>query len=195
MNRRTLGIVLGVLAVVITAVVLLLVSGGTTGPGEVGDGQGDAVQSAGDSPPRNPELADVVDVTVTRDGDEVVFSATLAGVLPERLDDGTVDYRWDVIEGGTSTWIVSADLNVGISASVLAQQGDFGASTQDETLPGSVEIDGETLTIRLQTSDIEDFPDSFEWTFRSTLDGDRSDPTSAVLEDLVPDSGTARFDG
>ncbi|MGH9194126.1 MAG: hypothetical protein ACRD1T_00100 [Acidimicrobiia bacterium] len=192
MNRRTLGIVLALLGATVLVLVVLLLTGGT-GTGRVKDVGGDTVAGVGPAPPGDPALADALDVSVSREGSDVVFTAVFAKDLPNRLSEGTVDYRWDVTEDGTPTWIVSANLNVGLNASVTAQQADFGASTVDDSLPGSVELKGDTLTIRLQVGDIEGFPETFDWSFRSSLDGDRSDPTSAIVEDTVPDSGSARL--
>jgi hypothetical protein len=56
-------------------------------------------------------------------------------------------------------------------------------------MPGSVAIDGDTLTVTLTPADIKAFPEAFNWVLTTTLDADLADPTSAVATDTAPDSG------
>ena len=55
---------------------------------------------------------------------------------------------------------------------------------------------GEIPTQATSSSDeIDDFPDSFDWLVKASLDGDRIETSSVVASDRAPDDGYLRVDG
>ncbi len=178
----------------IAAVVLVLATGGDPGVGS-GDGRGDVTITDGERAPENAELADIVGAVVRSQGADLVFEATMGESIPNRIRDGSLEFRWDISEAGTDTWIVSANVNLGPTAAVTSQRTDYGASTIDDSLPGSVEVDGATLLVTLQPEDIDGFPSDFTWRLKTTLDADRADPASAVATDSAPESGEGTIEG
>lgn len=192
MNRSLLT-ALAVVAVVIV-VVLILATGGS-GPGGSGDAADDVTISDGEGQPEDVTPADIEEASVTRDGGAFVFVARMATDVPRRVRDGSLEFRWDISENGTDTWIVSAAVNVSVTAALTSQRTSYGSSTIDDTMPGSVEVDGNTLTVRVNAARVEDFPTDFQWRLRTTLDANRSDPASATASDTAPDSGVGQVDG
>ncbi|HWC13573.1 MAG TPA: hypothetical protein VG929_03150 [Actinomycetota bacterium] len=190
---KNLWVALGIVAL-IAIVVLILASGGSPGDGS-GDDRGDVTVGDGDAAPDNPDLADIVDATVRREGNDVVFEATMGAPIPKRIRNGSLEFRWDVSEGGDDTWIVSANMNLGPTAAITSQRTAYGASTIDDSLPGSITVDGETVRVTLRTADIEGFPTDFTWRLQTSLDGDRRDAASAIATDSAPDSGEGQIEG
>jgi hypothetical protein len=90
------------------------------------------------------------------------------------------------------TWLVSANVDLGPNVSVVATQAGYQASTVDETLPGEISLDGRTLTVRLTQTEIKGLPTDFDWLLKTSLDGDRTKPTSGLAQDTAPDSGFFR---
>ncbi len=178
-----------VVAVAIASVVVLLLTGEAEPVGEFSDPTGDVVVGEGKNPPADSTLADIRTAEVRQEGDEIVFEATLGAAVPNRFPDGTFGLRWEVYEGGDSTFLITANLDVGPNASIIGEQNGYGASTIDEKLPGNLEIDGDTIAIRLQADQVPDFPDEFGWLLQTTVDGDQGDPRSATAEDKAPDNG------
>ena len=174
-------------------VVLILATGG--GPsGTSVDPAGDVAVGEGPKPPQESTLADIVGATVTKDGQELEFEVTLGQDIPNRIPKGSLEFRWDVSENGTDTWIVSANLNVGPTAAVTSQKTNYGSSTIDDSMPGSIEITGDTLVVIVRAAEIEGFPQLFEWTLKTSLDADRADPRSGLAIDQAPDSGRGRVE-
>ena len=192
MNRSLL-VALGVGGAVILAVIILATGG--AGPPGSEDATGDVVVSEGERAPEDVGLADVVEATVTRDGGSLVFVARMAADIPRRVRDGSLEFRWDLSESGSDTWLVSATVNISLSAAITSQRTTYGSSTIDDTMPGSVEVDGNTLTVRVDPARIEGFPTAFDWRLRTTLDVERADPASATASDTAPDAGAGRVDG
>ena len=192
MNRSLL-VALGVGGAVILAVIILATGG--AGPPGSEDATGDVVVSEGERAPEDVGIADVEEATVTRDGQSLVFVARMATDIPRRVRGGSLEFRWDLSENGTDTWLVSATVNISVSAAITSQRTTYGSSTIDDTLPGSVEVDGNTLTLRVDAARIEGFPAAFDWRLRTTLDADRSDPASATGSDTAPDAGAGTVDG
>ena len=193
MNRRAAALAAGGVVVVVAVLIVLLVSGGTEAPSTFDDATGDVAVAEGANPPSDPALADVVTADVARDADELVFRAEMASDIPPRVADGSLAWRWDVYVGGTGAWILSADLDVGANASLTSTQTNYGSGTIDDSLPGSIEIDGKTLTVTIRPGDVDAFPDDFTWTLGTTLDGDRGNAASALATDTVPDEGRGRL--
>ena len=144
----------------------------------------------GPKPPTDPSLADISAADVRRDGDRLIFEATMATDLPGSLPDGSLEFRWDISEGDRDTWIVLAAINVETHAAVTSQRTQYGSSTIDNTLPGRIEVDGDVLRVTLNIDKIDDFPETFGWRLMTTLDGLRADTGSARATDTVPDSGS-----
>ena len=189
MNKTVL-VALGILAG-IAAIVAVLTLGGGDGAGKAsGDATGDVVVGEGPEPPADPSLADISAADVHRDGDRLVFEATMASDLPRSFPDGSLEFRWDISEGDRDTWIVLAAINVETHAAVTSQRTQYGSSTIDDTLPGRVEVDGDVVRVTLNVDKIDDFPETFGWRLMTTLDGLRADTGSAKATDMVPDSGS-----
>lgn len=189
MDRR-IGAVLGVIALIAIVVIVLA----TGGPSVSGSDASDDVTVEGEGRPPNSHLADVSGSEVRREGEEILFIADMTQPIPERVPNGSLDFRWDLTVDGSDAWIVSAQVTNDTIASVISQQTSYGSSTVDETMPGSVEVEGTKLTIRLRTGNIDSFPAAFGWRLRTTLDGDRSDPSSPQAHDQAPDSGPGSFE-
>src|SRR5687767_14504568 len=184
MSRKTL-IAFGLAVIAVIAAVVLLVTGGSEGSTD--DALGDVELTDGGSQPRDLSVVDIRKATVTADGDELVFEATMQESIPEELPKQALGWRWELYEGGQMTWLVSANVDLGPNVSVIATQTGYQASTVDDTLPGEIAIDGPTLTVRLTRSEIEGLPAEFDWLLKTSLDGDRAKATSALAEDTAPD--------
>lgn len=190
MDKR-LGAILGVVALV-AVVVVVLVTGGTTG--SPGDDAGGDVSVEGDGEPDQSDLADVTSTDVRREGNELLFIAEMARDVPQEIDKGSLELRWDLSVEGRDAWILSAFIGTDTIAAITSQQTTYGSSTIDGTMPGSLRIDGSTVTIRVRPGNIEGFPNAFQWRLRTTLDADRADPKSAVAHDDAPDGGPGTFE-
>lgn len=193
MDRKRLLVVLGVVVIAIASVVVLLFTGEAEPVRTFADPAGDIAVGEGEGPPPDTTLADIQSAEVRSDGGEVVFEAKLGAQVPKKLADGAFGLRWEVYEGGESTFLVTASLDLGPTASVVGEQNNYGASTLDEALPGSLEVSGDTISIRLRTDEIPDFPEEFGWLLQTSLDGDQGDPQSARAEDRAPDSGYGEY--
>ena len=193
MDRKGFAIAAAVVTVAVAAIVVLLFTGGADPVPTFEDLSGDAQIEEGKNPPADTTLADILLATVSDDGDEIVFEAQLGATVPKKVPDGSFGLRWEIHEDGDSKFLVTASLDVGPTASVIGEQNGYGGSTLDESLPGSLEVDGDTIRIRLDPSEIPDFPDEFAWVLQSSLDGDQGDPKSARAEDRAPDSGFGEY--
>lgn len=177
---------------IIVAIVVVLAGGGDPAVRDT-DAGGDVAVGEGDNPPTRSELADIESATVTREESGIVFAVTMAMPAPAR-DKDVLTLRWDLAVDGQDAWLVSANLANKPVASISSVQGSFGASTIDETLPGDIEVDGATITITIRTDEIDGFQTPFTWKVTATVDGDPSDPASAVATDTAPDSGPGKLE-
>ncbi|MFN2588072.1 MAG: hypothetical protein ABR613_08140 [Actinomycetota bacterium] len=193
MDRRNLAIVAAIVAAAVAAIVVLLVTGEAEPVRTFEDRAGDPVFGEGENPPGDTTLADIRVAEVRSEDGGVVFETQLAGPIPNELPEGSLNLRWEIYESGDSTFLVTANLDVGPVATIIGEQNRYGASTLDETLPGSLAIDDDTLTIRLDTDEIPDFPERFGWVLETSLDGDNGDPESARAEDRAPDNGFGEY--
>lgn len=182
------------MAAIIAVVVVVLATGGQT-PSTGTDAAGDVSVEGDGAPVDDPNAADIASADVRRGkGGDVFFVAEMAGVIPQRIPNGSLELRWDLLQDGNEVWFVSATVTNRVVAAVTSQVSSYGASTIDDTLPGSVQVVGTMLTIRLQAGNIEDFPSGFEWRLRTTLDRDRADPSSSLARDQAPDGGPGRLE-
>ena len=187
MNRTALVALVIVGLVGGTALVLSL---GGSDAGASADATGDISIGEGPRAPSDPSLADIESAEVRRlDGGEIAFEVTMTSSIPAGETSDALSFRWDIIENGEETWYVSANFLSGPTASVSSLTSDFGASTIDHTLDGTIALSGPTLVVTLTPSGIEDFPTTFAWGLTSSLDGDPADPASATATDTAPDSG------
>lgn len=193
MDRKRFAIVFAVVAVALTAIIVLLFTGGVEPTPSFEDISGDAAVEEGDNPPPDATLADITKAEVVADGEEIVFEAKVGGPVPNKIPEGSFGLRWEVYEDGDSTFLVTASLDVGPNASIIGEQNGFGASTLEERFPGGLEIENDTITIRIDPSEIPDFPDEFGWVLLTSLDGDQGDPQSARAEDRAPDAGFGEY--
>lgn len=193
--NKTLWVAIGIVGA-IAAVIIVLTLGGDGGPGGSGpggDASGDVAVGEGPKPPEDATLADIVTSDVRKDGNVVVFEATMRKDIPSSVEDGSLEFRWDLSEGGNETWIVTASISVDVNAAITSQKTTYGSSTIDGSMPGKVEIDGDVLRVILRAGQIEGFPNNFTWTLKTTLDGVRADPGSGTATDSAPDGGPGRF--
>ena len=193
MDRKRLYIVLVVVLAAVASIVVLLFTGEAEPVRAFEDPTGDAIVEEGDKPPTDLTLADITSAEVREEDGQIVFEAKLGGEIPSKLQDGAFGLRWEVYEEGDSTFLVTADLDVGPNASIVAEQSNFGGSTLDESFPGSLEVSGDTISIRLDGGEVPDFPAEFAWLLQTSLDGDQGDPQSARAEDRAPDQGFGEY--
>lgn len=189
MNRGRSFLVLGIIVVLVAGVAWLLSGAGSSG-GSSEDRTGDVTITKGAKPPRDPKLADLTGGSVVPGDDGMTFDATVDATIPDSLDNGAMTFRWELTERGQVTWIVSASVDVERTASIVATQFDYRSSTIDRSLPGELQVEGDTVTLTLRTEEIEDFPTSFDWVLKAELDGDRTRSPSAVAEDVLPNDGS-----
>ncbi|MDQ3964672.1 MAG: hypothetical protein M3277_12305 [Actinomycetota bacterium] len=192
--NRSFAVAVGIVGLIVI-VVVVLATGGIEGGGGPGEDMRDDVQvDSGADAPSDVTPADISDASVTTDGNELVFVAEMAIDIPERIPDGSLEFRWDVIEGGDETWIVSAAVSGRPVAALTSPDSGYGSSTIDNTMPGTIEVDGSTLTLRFDRSKVEGFPADFEWRLETTLDAQRADPQSGIARDRAPDSGNGKVE-
>ncbi len=186
-------IVFALVAAGVAAIVVLLVTGEAQPVRTFEDPSGDPIVGEGKNPPADTALADIRSAEVSEDGDEIVLEAKLGAVLPERLEDGAFGLRWEVHEDGESVFLITANLDVGPNATIVGEENDYGSNTLEESFPGSLAIDGDTVSIRIRPEDVPDFPESFAWLVQTSLDGDQGDARSARAEDRAPDQGFGEY--
>ena len=193
MDRKRLYVVLAVVVAAVASVVVLLATGSPKPVRTFADPGGDAVVGEGEKPPTDTTLADIKAAEVREDDGELVFEATLGAPVPDKLPGGSFGLRWEIHEEGDSTFLITANLDLGPNASIVGERTKYGASTLEESFPGSLEVIDDRIAIRVEPGEIEDFPDEFAWLLKTTLDGDQGDPQSARAEDQAPDSGLGQY--
>lgn len=193
MERKGLYVVLSVVIAAVAAIVVLLMTGSAEPVRTFEDPGGDAVVGDGDKPPTDTTLADIKGAEVREEDGEIVFEARLGAPVPSKLPGGSFGLRWEIHEEGDSTFLITANLDVGPNASIVGEQTRYGASTFEESFPGSIEVTDDKILVRIDPGEIEDFPDEFAWLLKTTLDGDQGDPDSARAEDQAPDSGLGQY--
>jgi hypothetical protein len=189
MNNRQMAAAAGVAAVFVAVIVVLLATGGEDTEESFDDPLGDVAVAEGSATGEDLTLADILHAEAHTEDGEVVFEARLGRTIPEESTDQDLDLRWEVAEGGDSTWFVFANLDFGPNAYIVSEKTDYGSSTIDKTFPGSVEVRGDILEIRLTAGEIPGFPTSFEWHLETTLTGD------AIGTDRAPDEGAGQVEG
>lgn len=190
--NRTLVVALAIVGA--AALIVLVLAGGGDAPVTAGDRGSDVVLGDGDKPPSEAAFADITDASVTKADGDVVFETRMARDISTKTPKDILSFRWDITENDEDTWIVSAEIAGRPVVSLRSLGTSYGASTIDDTLPGTISVSGDTITVTLEAADIEGFPSSFGWELTSTLDGDRADPTSAVATDTAPDGGPGRVE-
>lgn len=193
MNRKQLLIVFVLVAIALGVIIVLLATGGTTPEAATDDAQGDVIVGEGESPPEDTELADIVDASITGDEGDLTLEVTMATEIPEKLAGQGMDWKWEVFEGGAPTWIISANLDVGANATVFSPATGATFTSIDDRLPGELTIEGSTLRIVLDTTEIDGFPSDFTWKLTTKLDGAKGEPGSATADDSAPDLGFGEF--
>ncbi len=191
--KRTSVVVFLVVAVVVGAAVALVMEGRGGGEAGLDEERGDVSVEAGPQAPPGSELADLRSADVRADGSAIVFEAGSARDVPRGLKQGTMSWRWEIRDGDTVLWILSASLDVGPNATLFNPATDFGVNTIDGSFPGKVRRDGQSLIVRLKPREVEGFPREFEWVLTTTVDGSQGDPQSTVASDRAPDEGLAKF--
>lgn len=193
MNKQV-ALIIAIIVAAVAAVVYLLTTGGTAPISEIEDGTADLEVVEGPNAPEETALADIVNAEVVSNGNEIVFRARFAEALPEKIRGQELELRWDLSQDGQETWLVSASIDpLEPSAAIVSNVSDYGAGTFDHTLPGDLEVAGDTLTVRLRPEGIPQFPTTFDWVLESSLDADLGEPTSGRVEDRAPDQGYGQY--
>lgn len=183
------------LAIVGAAVLIVIVLAGGGDPQATGGDRGsDVTLGEGNNPPGEAAFADITEASVTKSDGDVVFEVRMARDLSAKAPKDVLSFRWDLTENGEDSWIVSAEIVRRPVASLQSLGTSFGASTIDGTLPGTISVTGDKVTVTIQAADVEGFPASFGWKLTTTLDGDRADPSSAVVTDTAPDNGPGKVE-
>lgn len=194
MTTRQLTIAFLAVAAVIGGLIVLLVTGGSP-PGELAkDPSGDVEIEEGPDAPGDTALADVESARVYLHASQIVFEAQMAAPIPRSLEDQTMEWRWEIFEGGTETWLVSAHISVGEPVGALtAQRSDYATSTIDGKLPGGIDYRGNKIFVRLNPPELKRFPSEFTWRLTTALDANRADPGSGVARDTAPATGLGEY--
>ena len=185
------------IALLVGAMVLVLTWGGLDAPSEQrGDlnyleGQAHTKMQQGDL---MASIADVIEADVRREGDLLTFRARTTAPLPQPLKISALQFRWDISSQDHGSWTVTAMVEKTTEATVFSSTG-FGVGTVDETLPGSVVVNDDTIEVIVDATEIPDFPRAFEWSLSTTLRAFRQEPDSPRVEDRYPDQGTEWFGG
>lgn len=187
--RLGLVVALTGVAVVATFGILLLRGDGSDPRGDVRVVE--ALAPDAPAPSASETLADIVRASVGRDGSTLLFRATVASPIPPELDESSLEFRFDLSEEDRPAWTVAAAVAEGATASLVSQTSAYGSSTIDGTMPGSVSVAGDTITIALQVSRVEAFPDDFDWVLATSLVGTGGSAGSVRFEDRYPDGGSA----
>ncbi|MDP9069363.1 MAG: hypothetical protein M3N53_13600 [Actinomycetota bacterium] len=195
MTPRQLGVTAVVVALVLAGIVALLVTGGPPPGEQAKDPTGDVEIGDGGDAPGDAALADITSARVYLNASQVVFEAEMAAPIPRSLRGQAMTWRWEVLEAGIPAWIVSANVSVDDPTANVLEQGDgrYAASTIDQTLPGGVDYNGNTISVRLNAPQIKGFPGQFTWRLTTTLDANRRDPASATATDSAPHSGLGEY--
>lgn len=186
-----------IVTVLLAGTIILLVTGGVDVPEEV---PGDLVYIEGDAVKQQPRragslvasIADVTQAEVKADGDDILFKADVAAPLPQRLKTSALEFRWELTGDDGSDWTLSVTINEEAQASVFSDTG-YGSGTVDQTMPGSLEIGDQGVTLRLLATDIEGFPSGFDWILATTLRAFRNETESPRVEDRFPDEDAIEF--
>lgn len=204
MKRKQLAIVFAIVAAALAVVIVLLVTGGPPqtappaqdgGVAEPNDPVGDVTLTPGGDAPAGTDLADIIAAHVYKSSGELTFEVRLGRGVPRRLRGRGLDLRWEVVESGQTTWLVTANFDVGPTASLLTQieGSNYGSSTFDDSFPGGITVEGDRVIVTLRPGelpgDAPPFPDAFTWVLFSSLDGSPGDPASALAQDRAPDAG------
>lgn len=148
---------------------------------------------AGESLPIPTSVADISEAAVSSQGSTVLFEVTAAADIPGEFERSSLEFRFEISESARPTWIVTGSVNVSATAALVSQTSDYTATTIDDSFPGEVEISGRTLTIAVDPSQIDDFPEEFEWVLTSNLIAFRDVTGSTRAEDRLPDEGDVGF--
>lgn len=139
-------------------------------------------------------IADLISAEVAPgDPETLVFTAQVASSAPRSLKSSALEFRWELDGDDGSGWtlIVSIDRDAQVA---LFSDGGYGSGTIDSTLPGDVVIEDDAVSVRLEPSEIEDFPSAFDWNLATTLRAFRNETDSPRVEDRFPDEGAERFE-
>ncbi len=150
MNRKRVVLVAAITSGILAVIILLLVTGGDESLSGKTDPASDVSTLEGRDPPADTAIADLHGASVVPEGDELVFQARLGTNAPTEVPDGSLEFRWEIYEGGERTWLLTATISVDVQASMIAERTDYGSSTIDDTLPGSVEVDEKRVRITVQ---------------------------------------------
>lgn len=194
-RRARLLLVLGAGALVAVVGAVLLTADSEGSLDERGDVR--VIEGArGRDRPRSGELAassaDIVSAEVTAAGGELVFEASFAAKLPERLHPGALELRWELTGDDGSRWTLSAVLSRKLQAALVSDSG-YGAGTIDGSLAGDARVTGNAIAIGLRAGEVPDLPGSFQWRLSSLLRAFADEPDSPRVEDKMPDEGFRSF--
>lgn len=194
MTNKQLTIASVIVAVVIGGLVVLLATGGSPPGEQAKDPSGDVEIEEGPDAPTDIALADVERARVYLHASQIVFEAQMAAPIPRSLKGQTMEWRWEIFEGGTETWLVSAHISVNEPVAALtAQRSNYATSTIDGKLPGGIDYRGNKIFVRLNPPGLKRFPSEFTWRLTTALDANRADPGSGVARDIAPATGLGEY--
>lgn len=157
-------------------------------PDGVTDARGDVSSDASPGESGVGDI-DVVEAEVARDGSSIVFRVRVASTLSTTSKERPVSFRWNLFEEGQETWFLLARLENQAVVSLVSPQTSYGASTNDNTLPGEVTVTDDRVLVRINAFQVPKFPSTFDWELQAALFGDPREPSSPTATDRAPDSG------
>ncbi len=131
------------------------------------DALGDTVDSHTHQPAPAPREADISQVTIRKDGQNLVFTMDVSGPLPDTRPPDTLAAEWgfllDTNGDGKPDWGVYARFPVGQPNLSWGLYNEINKNNlSDQKFPGTMTHSGTTLTITLNASAIGS-PKSFKW--------------------------------
>ncbi len=193
--KRSIAIAASAVIALVLIAITILAGGGDETARVVNDVTGDVRVERGPKAPGDLARADIGRALITSGEDGIELEVEMATSIPSKLATESLEWRWEIYEDDALTWIVVGNVNEGPSASLVATQSDYSASTLDGSFPGRITVNDRTVLIRLDADGIDGFPSAFEWFVTTSLDGDRLATGSAEAADRAPRRGRARLGG
>lgn len=157
----------------------------------VEDRPGDLALEGSARRPETKGIADIRFAQVYREDGRLIFDTTVSLALPESINGGYFDLRWDV--DGRTDWVVVATFTSGVEAAVIRRETGLGRSTVSGDFPGEIEVEGDLVRIALDADALADFPSRFRWKLTSRLNYQQSNPGIAEVYDYAPEGRFANY--
>lgn len=191
-------LVVGAALILLAGVLLfLLVTGGGDAPAETrGDLtylEGTALGRAPGKPQLAASIADLISADVVAgEAGTLIFTAEVAAPVPETLKRAALEFRWQLEGEDGAMWTLTVSVDTD-SRVALFSDGGYGSGTVDDTLPGQLTMADRKVEVRLDVTQIDEFPSTFEWNLATTLRAFRGEPDSPRVADWFPDDGAVGF--